>query len=329
MNADLLRGWLGLAEAAWPPDAHSLLGVRPGERDLAHIEHQVQERLAKLRCYQISHPEEATEGMNRLAQAFVRLMDGCPKAAMGGNAPAAAPANAETVVERKTKLDWQSAPPPVREPAGHIESAPIVVPRVNGQKVVPTAAPAPSAIANSQMIRQLAQQSAEARAGLGTLEAVVRRVDETRRVLIAWNNAGRWLRDPKRKLVKPADDLDLSRRLTAVNDALTDFPAIVGQPGMPGYRVAATARLRLNSLLVRGMDLPHRELLSLDWVNGRNVLFEYRRFLRQHFKALRHRGPVSLIMHALRWFVNDHPIVMALTVVILAGVAIWVGLMWK
>ena len=45
--------------------------------------------------------------------------------------------------------------------------------------------------------------------------------------------------------------------------------------------------------------------------------------------AMRHRGPVSLIMHALRWFVNDHPIVMALTVVILAGVAIWVGLMWK
>src|SRR4051794_25751765 len=100
MNAELLRGWLGLAEANWPPDAYKLLGVNPGERDLARIEHQVQERLAKLRCYQISHPEEATEGMNRLAQAFVHLMDGCPKAAVSvpTSNGAAARADSETVV---------------------------------------------------------------------------------------------------------------------------------------------------------------------------------------------------------------------------------------
>ena len=71
MNAELLRGWLGLAAADWPPDAHTLLGVKPGERDLARIEQKVQTRLAQLRCYQLSHPEEATEGMNRLAQAIL------------------------------------------------------------------------------------------------------------------------------------------------------------------------------------------------------------------------------------------------------------------
>ncbi|MEI7687800.1 MAG: hypothetical protein WCL32_22570, partial [Planctomycetota bacterium] len=75
MNADLLRGWLDLTDVAWPPDAHTLLGIKPGEGDLACIETQVQKRLAKLRCYQISHPDEATEGMNRLAQAFVHLME--------------------------------------------------------------------------------------------------------------------------------------------------------------------------------------------------------------------------------------------------------------
>jgi hypothetical protein len=338
MNAELLRGWLGLAEAVWPPDAHTLLGVTPGERDLARIEHQVQERLAKLRCHQISYPEEATEGMNRLAQAFVELMDGCPKsgprkeAARGASVPPVETVETETVVDRKTELDWKAAPPPIREAARHGEApsgTPSEPASANGKKEIPKALPAPSAVANSQMIRHLAQQSAAARAGLGTLEAVIRRVDETRRVLIAWNNAGRWLREPKRRLVRPADDADLARRLDAIDDALSDFPAILGQPGTPGYRVAATARLQLNSLLVRGMDLEHRELLSLDWVNGRNILLEYRRFLRQHFKTLRKRGPVALMMHALRWFVNDHPIVMAVVLAALAGVAIWVWRAWK
>ena len=49
---------------------------------------------------------------------------------------------------------------------------------------------------------------------------------------------------------------DLSRRFDLVNDALKSFPAILGHPGTPGYRVAATARLQLNSLFVRGMDRP-------------------------------------------------------------------------
>jgi hypothetical protein len=322
MNAELLRGWLGLTDSNWPPNAHALLGVDPKERDLARIEHQVQERLAKLRCYQISHPEEATEGMNRLAQAFVCLMDGCTKSEPVESAASPPQADTETVIERKTKLNWQAEPPPVRrgEPPSN---------GPNGKKEIPTALPAPGAAANSQMIRQLAQQSAEARSGLGTLDAVIRRIDETRRLLIAWNNAGRWLREPKRKLVKSADDLDLSQSLDDLNEALRNFPGILGQPGTPGYRVAAMARLHLNSLFVRGMDPPHRELLANDWVNGRNILLEYRRFLREHFKKLRHRGPVALAVHALRWFVNDHPVVMALSIAALAGIAIWVWIAWK
>lgn len=322
MNADLIRTWLGLAEAAWPPDAHLLLGVTRGERDLERIEHQVQERLAKLRCYQISHPEEATEGMNRLAQAFVHLMDGCPKPATCAETPPP-PTNSETVVERKTQLDWQEAPPPVRRSGS--------VPNLSSsgtKRQTPKAKPAPNAHAHAQMIQQLAHDSPAARAGLGTLEAVIRRVDETRIALTAWNNAGAWLRDAKRAVVSVADDQDLTRRLNALTRALKSYPAIVGQPGTPGYRVAATARMHLNSLLVRGMDHAHRELLAHDWDSGRRVLLAHRKFLRQHFKSLRARGPFALAMHALRSLLNDHPLATALGVAAFIGLAVWVSMRW-
>src|SRR6266852_979511 len=75
MNHDKIYSWLGLPSGHWPPDHYSLLGLKPGEGDIARIEHHVQERLAKLRCYQLSHPDQATEAMNRLAQAFMCLTD--------------------------------------------------------------------------------------------------------------------------------------------------------------------------------------------------------------------------------------------------------------
>ena len=78
MENDKIRAWLGLPAGNWPPDHYALLGLSPGEVDAARIEQHVHDRLAKLRCYQLSHPEQATEAMNRLAQAFMCLTD--PKA---------------------------------------------------------------------------------------------------------------------------------------------------------------------------------------------------------------------------------------------------------
>src|SRR5207253_3346185 len=131
--------WLGLPAGAWPPDHYTLLGLSPGEQDVVRIEQHVHDRLAKLRCYQLSNPEQATEAMNRLAQAFMCLTD--PEAKKlydrppGGSNPvcetvvpatkavnghaladASLPATAvdDTAVQPKTQIDWQSAPPPVR-----------------------------------------------------------------------------------------------------------------------------------------------------------------------------------------------------------------------
>ena len=73
MNKEMLCTWLGLEKTAWPPDPWTLLGLPRGEHDLCAIEDRVQDRMTKLRHYQLSYPEEATEGMNRLAEAFVAM----------------------------------------------------------------------------------------------------------------------------------------------------------------------------------------------------------------------------------------------------------------
>ena len=75
MNHDLICSWLGLPSGEWPPDHYRLLGLEPREGDPRLIEQRVHERLDMVRCYQMMHPEQATEAMNRLAQAFVCLTE--------------------------------------------------------------------------------------------------------------------------------------------------------------------------------------------------------------------------------------------------------------
>src|SRR3712207_1815722 len=81
MNRDLLRNWLGLRDTAWPPDPYALLGLTSGDTSAERLEQQVQARMAQLRGFQLSHPEEATEGMNRVAQAYITVAERCARAA--------------------------------------------------------------------------------------------------------------------------------------------------------------------------------------------------------------------------------------------------------
>src|SRR6266852_5821286 len=73
MDRELIRSWLQLPPGDWPPDHYTLLGLRPGPVEVARVEQQVHERMQQLRCYQLTHPELATEAMNYLAQALVCL----------------------------------------------------------------------------------------------------------------------------------------------------------------------------------------------------------------------------------------------------------------
>src|SRR5437868_14645861 len=120
MDSKIICKWLEIE--AWPPDHHALLGLKPGEADVMRIERQVHERMAMLRCFQLSHPEEATEGMNRVAQAFICLTDTLANPRQRGNGPAANEAPSATSAEtqqlitagNETHVDWKNKPPPVR-----------------------------------------------------------------------------------------------------------------------------------------------------------------------------------------------------------------------
>src|SRR5438132_12636359 len=99
MTHDLICSWLGLPPGCWPPDHYTLLGLSPGEGDGPRIEQQVHERMARVRRYQLTHPEPATEAMNRLAQALCCLSDPASRRAYDASLglPVAAPAEPEPV----------------------------------------------------------------------------------------------------------------------------------------------------------------------------------------------------------------------------------------
>src|SRR5271167_3245490 len=75
MANELICNWLGLPPDSWPPDHYRLLGLDPDRADAESVEREVHRRLEIVRRYQLTHPEPATEAMNRLAQAFVCLTD--------------------------------------------------------------------------------------------------------------------------------------------------------------------------------------------------------------------------------------------------------------
>jgi hypothetical protein len=77
----LIATWLALPAGSWPPDHYTLLGLQPGECEVAKIEHSVHERLMRVRPYQLSHPLQATEAMMRLAKAFDCLTSASAKKA--------------------------------------------------------------------------------------------------------------------------------------------------------------------------------------------------------------------------------------------------------
>jgi len=333
MNPQKLCGWLGIPDKAWPPDHYTLLGLLPGTCDVAQIEHHVHDRLAKLRGYQLSHPEEATEGMNRLAQAFLCLSEASARRAydlsLGGSVQvldkppaaedekpctAAAPngqlSSEETVSDVATETEWRALPPPVR-----VDEPPPAASRIEP--------PVPD-VASGKALDPVAEAawSLDARRGLGTLQALCDRIDHTRQLLVAWERAGRYLKKPKRRCSRQAEETDLTRRLEEIDHRLPAFPPILGQPGQPGYRVASMARLEMATAIFNVMDAEQRQALARDWQAGRVVLVSHRRFLRQELKQMRRQGWLGLVLRAIRTGVNDHPWWMLLGVAAVVGILI-------
>jgi len=348
MSHDLICTWLGLPAGEWPPDHYRLLGLEPGDHDPALIERRVHERLDAVRHYQMMYPEQATEAMNRLAQAFVCLTEPASKrqydAALQGAAPAVAappapPALDEASLERDP-LAWLFSPPPVRRPSATPPPLPPLQPLPPATPATPAApppppqaaappppaAPAPPAAPPPERVdpaAEAAQRSAAARRGLGTRRGLYGRTVRTRQLLRVWDGLGKHLSAPATPLGRAAR-ADLTRLLEELSGLLHRFPALMGEAGQPGYHVVLLTQQDRAAARVQAMEAGQRESLARDWEAGRRLLTAYRDLLRAEYRALRRRGWRERLLRAAYDVVTDLPVAVLLLLALLAlGVALW------
>jgi hypothetical protein len=368
MTHELICTWLGLPAGVWPPDHYSLLGLTPGEDDVALIEHRVQERLDAVRGYQMMHPEQATEAMNRLAQAFVCLTEPQAKkqydAALLGTqtataAPPTPPHNTvlekpedDTLVSRGSPLAASAPvallPPPAVKPSSPAKPPPLpprlptpakppplpserAVPPMPPLPALPTPVskevgtePAPPFRPPAERLDPVveAARSPQARRGLGTRRSLLRRIKLTRHLLQAWNQTGKLLSAPPRKLKRMAAE-ELDNDLSEISNLLERFPPRLGQAGQPGYLVLSLVHQDLQETF-QSLNQGQRDALRLDWEAGQKLLTSHRDFLREEVQQLRHQTVRQRLGHAARCFFRDQPGILLLLLALLAlNVAIW------
>lgn len=363
MDHELICTWLGLTPDCWPPDHYTLLGLPKRETDVGLIEKQVHDCLARLRPYQLNHPDQVTEAMNRLAQAFTCLTDPESKeaydAALDAPKPVAVaeppvevvmpatqpdvvpPANLPAVMEEpsdplawlfgpwnqsatpqpeQVPANWQTSPPPARGEAASEESDH----DRNGAPPVeePKAETTPAAPQDPH--REAAHLSVPARRGLGTKRALYHRIAVTRRLLSSWQQVGKLLSRPNRRLTRVADAHEFTRELDRIRKALPNFPPILGRAGQPGYFVIILAQQPMIVPTFRTLLPSQREELARDWETGRDLLRSHLQFLRQEVRAIRKHSRWGRWVRASRAFLADHPgTVLLLFALVALGVSIW------
>jgi hypothetical protein len=353
MSHELICTWLGLAPGDWPPDHYRLLGLEPGEADAERIEQRVHERLDAVRRYQLLHPELVTEAMNRLAQAYVCLTDPEARRAYdsvrlgrptgNGTQPKPAPPAPPPVPVVATPIPVPEparpeppapAPPPSAEtPApGPTETAPppleletpVVVPAILVNALPETASVAePEPPPKTDPVLE-ASRSAAARRGLGTRRGLYQRLARTRRLMRAWERAGKYLGNAKRRLSKPAEATELINDLKELRQALTGFTVLLGEAGQPGYSVIVLARQPAPVPIFQTLLSGQRVTLAQHWKDGRQLLHAHRDYLRLEIQALRKRGPIGRVWRATRHAITDQPGVLLLLLGLIAlNVAIW------
>jgi hypothetical protein len=339
---------LGLAPGEWPPDHYRLLGLKPGESDVQLIERQVHQRLDALRGYQVLHPEQATEAMNRLAQAFVCLTEpaakerydaellGRPavrikwtiKAPITQPIPAGVPAPA---APGGTGNDWLPAPnlllpPPLPRPAFEIPPATVADPTPMPDTVIlPVPLPPPPSEPAEKVCPILeAARSPLARRGLGTRRALMRRVRRTRELFTTWILAEKYLASVKRRTaLKGPEEEDFAALFARIARLCRRFPRILGEAGQPGCLVLSLAR-HDPVPTYRSLEASQREALRRDWQAGRNLLLAHRDFLREQAAELRFMTRRQRFGRAFRAFFTDQPGALFLLVALaLANALIW------
>ena len=333
MNHELIFTWLGLEPGDWPPNHYRLLGLTPGESDSQLIEQKVHQRMAAVRCYQVRHPDQATEAMNRLAQAFMCLTEPVAKQrydaeVLGLAPPAPRRSKPETMQEipafvpeppppngRRSSPNLV-LPPPLPPPAVEVVPAPpapvaVVPPRP------PPAPPAPPVEKVDPILE--AARSPLARSGLGSRWELLRRIRRTRDLFESWMLAGKYLGMVKRRTtLRPPDAEELAELFTRIAKQSRRLPRILGEAGQPGYLVLLLAKHDAVAAF-RELEPSQREALRRDWQAGRDLLLAHRDFLREQATELRRMTRGQRFGRYFRSLMVDQPRLLLLLLVLAAA----------
>jgi hypothetical protein len=338
MAHDRICVWLALPSHDWPPDHYCLLGLRPGEADPARIEHRVHQRLETVRRYQLQDPDQATEAMNQIAQAFVCLTDPAAKKAYDAKLfgkESAPPATSSEPEELPTESEDHQEASLSQDPlawlygpgsgsSATVASFSVVTPLQSdtekGQSSrkferVPAGLPGNDL---PDVVMEAARSSEAARLGLGTKRAMYFRIARTRQLLHAWEKAGTYIGNPSRRLTKPAEATDLIYWMSEIRTLLRSFPPLLGDAGQPGYLVAVLAQQQVIVPTFQTLLPSQREALARDWRTGIRLLLEHRQFLREQLRKHRRRGPLGRAVSAVRHLVNHYPGAVLLTLGVVA-----------
>jgi hypothetical protein len=165
-----------------------------------------------------------------------------------------------------------------------------------------------------------AARSRSARRGLAGKRALYQRVAATRHLLAAWNEVGKYLASPRRRLGRASEVKNLLAQLDEVRTLLHSFPPLLGEAGQPGYLILTLSEMADVSML-QGQQ---REALSRDWKAAFKLLTAHRDFLRQEIRARRRRTLGQRLARRLRFILADEAGTVLLLLALLAlNIAIW------
>src|SRR5262249_61968920 len=88
------------------------------------------------------------------------------------------------------------------------------------------------------------------------------RIARTRKLLGAWDQIGRFLAQPQRRIARPSEATEFIRLLARIQSLLRGFPAVLGQAGQPRLLVGALAKQPASVPLVQTPLLKQRETLG-------------------------------------------------------------------
>lgn len=284
METELIYAWLEIPPGSWPPDHYTLLGLPPDLFDSAQIEGRVQERMQRVRHFQLTHPELATEAMNRLAQALLCLTNPAEREKYNQQLQGG---GAGLVVAKVAQPRAQSE--------AEILPVGVIVSRFDAESSTPVQHAEKPAI--PQVSKSPPTPPTERKPLLETIALARRLVSE-------WQFVGGQVLAPSRTEVEAIELRRLRRRLNALSDDLKAAGIPLGQPDQPGFKLLSLGHSHSGLADLGMMDQPS---LANDWNVGLEWLRDWRRLLKAEVARQRRRAWPRRWLRKLGRFYLRHP----------------------